>query len=124
MEHSGKQNPKIEFKSPHEQRHLHNQRLTKVCYEPHLSPSAIWAEVEPRLHIDFEPAIGVDVLPDQRGKSAEIRRRQSPGAVRSSEHLRIISAARPRRSRSSAGVQLRARPRQRTSGRSRCDARC
>jgi hypothetical protein len=33
-----------------------------------VSPSAIRAKVERGLHIELEPAIGVDVFPDQRGK--------------------------------------------------------
>jgi hypothetical protein len=32
-----------------------------------VSPSAIWPKVEPGLHIEFEAAIWVDVLPYQRG---------------------------------------------------------
>jgi hypothetical protein len=56
-----------------------------------VSPGAIWTEIEPCFHIEFEAAVWVDVLPDQPCERA----RRSVGISPSFSTEKVRLAARP-----------------------------
>ena len=52
-----------------------------------VSPGAIWTELEPGFHVELIATVRINVLPNQRGQRAQIRRREPLGPVRPREHL-------------------------------------